>query len=224
MGDSTSDSGLSTSRLILVPAVITLVVTILRLVGELQHWPSPWFKTAAGGGGAIVGIAWLPIIFGPYFALKLTDAGMVSKGAGKTVGLVLLGIVAFVAGGFILGAPMVTFPGHEILGLVFIVAAGLMPLAAWPALTKTLIAYGYAARIPVAILMFFALRGQWGTHYDALPPNYAGPSGLLGMYILIGLVPQLIGWIAYTVLLGGLAGTIATAVARRGKTAPVAAS
>jgi len=224
MGDSTSGSGLSTTRLILVPAVITLAVTILRLVGELQHWPSPWFKTGAGGGGAIVGIAWLPIIFGPYFALKLTDEGMGSKGAGKTVGIVFLGIVAFVAGGFIIGASMVTFPGHEILGLVFIAAAGLIPLPAWPALTKTLIAYGYAARIPVAIVMFFALRGQWGTHYDALPPNYTGPSGFLGMYVLIGLVPQLIGWIAYTMLLGGLAGAIATAVSRRGSAAQQATS
>lgn len=224
MGDSTSGSGLSTTRLILVPAVITLAVTFLRLVGELQHWPSPWFKTEAGGGLAIVGIAWLPFIFGPYFALKLRDAGMVSKGAGKTVGIIVLGIVILVAGGFLLGAPMVKFPGHEILGLVLIAVAGLMPLAAWPALTKTLIAYGYAARIPVAIVMFFALRGQWGTHYDALPPNYNGPAGFLALYVTIGLVPQLLIWIAYTVLLGGLAGAIATAVARRGSAAQQATS
>lgn len=224
MGDSTSGSGLTTTRLILIPAVITLVVTVLRLVGELQHWPSPWFKSGAGGGGAIVGIAWLPIIFGPYFALKLHDAGSSSKGTGKTVGMILLGIVLFVAGGFLLGAPMVTFPGHEILGLLVVVAAGLMPIMAWPALTKTLIAYGYAARIPVAIVMYLALRGQWGTHYDALPPNYNGPTSFLGMYVLIALLPQLIGWIAYTVLVGGLAGAIATAVVRRGKAAPVAAS
>ena len=55
--------------------MITLVVTILRLYGELQGWPKPWFSAAPGGGGAVVGISWLPIIFGPYFALKLAGAG-----------------------------------------------------------------------------------------------------------------------------------------------------
>jgi hypothetical protein len=37
-------------QLILVPSIITLAITILRLVGELQHWPAPWFSTTAGGG------------------------------------------------------------------------------------------------------------------------------------------------------------------------------
>jgi hypothetical protein len=31
----------STTALITIPAVITLAITILRLVGELQHWPRP---------------------------------------------------------------------------------------------------------------------------------------------------------------------------------------
>jgi len=38
-------------RLITVPALVTLGITILRLVGELEHWPTPWFNTAPGGGG-----------------------------------------------------------------------------------------------------------------------------------------------------------------------------
>ena len=40
--------------LIVIPALITLAVTLLRLVGDLEHWPSPWFSNAAGGGGASV--------------------------------------------------------------------------------------------------------------------------------------------------------------------------
>ena len=62
-------------QLILVPSLITLAITVLRLEGELHHWGSPWFNNSAGGGGAIVGISWLPIIFGPYFALKLASSG-----------------------------------------------------------------------------------------------------------------------------------------------------
>ena len=224
MSDSTADSGLSVSRLILVPAIISLAVTILRLVGELQHWPSALFNHDAGGGGAIVGIAWLPLVFGPYFALKLTDAGMAAKGIGKTFGMVILGIVVLVAGFFVLSAPMITFPGHEILGILLLGAAGVLPFVGWPALTKTLIAYGYSARIPVAIIMYFAMQGHWGTHYDAPPPNYAGPTAFVGMYVYLALVPQLIVWIAYTVLLGALAGTVTVAIARRGKAATAAAS
>jgi hypothetical protein len=47
-------SSVSIRRLIAIPAVITLLITILRLVGELQHWPTPWVSPVAGGGGAII--------------------------------------------------------------------------------------------------------------------------------------------------------------------------
>ena len=43
---------ISITSLITIPALITLGITILRLVGELEHWPKPWFSAAAGGGGA----------------------------------------------------------------------------------------------------------------------------------------------------------------------------
>jgi hypothetical protein len=51
-----STSQISIPKLILVPSVITLAVTLLRLVGELQHWPSALFNRDAGGGGSIIGI------------------------------------------------------------------------------------------------------------------------------------------------------------------------
>ena len=52
-----------------------------------------------------------------------------------------------------------------ILWAVAILSVYLQYLAR-PALCKLLIAYGLGARIPVVIIMFFALRGHWGTHYD----------------------------------------------------------
>src|SRR5215472_9880861 len=70
MSETHSDS-LSTKRLILVPAIVSLAVTLLRLVGELEHWSKTYFNTGVGGGGAIIVITWLAPIFGIYFAIRL---------------------------------------------------------------------------------------------------------------------------------------------------------
>ena len=64
----------ATGKLILVPAVITLAVTLLRLVGELQGW-SPALFSRAAGGGRLVGISWLVPVFGAWFGWKLARAG-----------------------------------------------------------------------------------------------------------------------------------------------------
>src|SRR2546426_440321 len=45
----------SIKKLILVPALITLAVTLLRLTGELMHWSKALFNPAAGGGGGLAG-------------------------------------------------------------------------------------------------------------------------------------------------------------------------
>src|SRR5579863_8482032 len=90
---------ISILSLIAIPALITLGITILRLEGELQHWGKPWFNSAAGGGAALVGISWLPIIFGPYFALKLAGAGEGPSKMGRAAGFMILGVVIFVLGG-----------------------------------------------------------------------------------------------------------------------------
>ena len=47
-----NDASVRPGQLILVPAVITLAVTLLRLVGELQDWSPALFSKAPGGGGA----------------------------------------------------------------------------------------------------------------------------------------------------------------------------
>ena len=92
-----ASSELNIRQLILVPALITLGVTLLRLVGELNNWSPVLFSREAGGGGAIVGISWLPIIFGVYFALKLVKMGHGPKSGWKAAGFSLLAILAIVA-------------------------------------------------------------------------------------------------------------------------------
>jgi hypothetical protein len=70
----TKEKTLSLGRLIFVPALITLAITLLRLVAEFLSLPSWLASKEAGGVGALIGITWLAPIFGIYFALKLAGA------------------------------------------------------------------------------------------------------------------------------------------------------
>jgi hypothetical protein len=214
-------------KLILVPAVITLAVTLLRLVGELQGWSPALFNREAGGGGALVGIVWLIPVFGAWFGWKLTRAGSGPRSLGRAFGLTLAAL-AVVPLTLFLAPKAGIVPEHmwrpnvpltESLTILSVwvvaffvgVAIGIL---AWPALGRILLAYGLAARIPVALLMLVAMLGNWGTHYDARP-SYPPPMSTLAWWVTLGLVPQLLGWIWYTIVFGALFGIVAAAIARR---------
>jgi hypothetical protein len=198
-------------ELILAPALITLGVTALRLTGELMHWSPRWFSREAGGAFAIVGIVWLVPVFGIYFALSLARMGF---GPASRVRAVALSVAS------LLVLPAVTaairFLDLAVVGriMAFNVAA-LLGLAiaylAWPALGATLVGYGLAARIPVALVMLVAMNQDWGTHYELGPPGLP-EMGLLTKWVVIGLVPQLAFWLGFTVVIGGICGSIAAAL------------
>jgi hypothetical protein len=206
-------------RLILVPAIITLAVTLLRLAGELQNWSSALFNREAGGGMAIVGIVWLVPLFGIYFALRLAREG---AGPGKllrAVVLVLLALVLMPLAGAGAGAAGLDSTGIPML-VIFAVAsvvAIVVAFVAWPELGRVLVAYGLAARIPVALVMLVAILGNWGTHYDVPPtPDFPQMAPLV-KWFWIGFLPQMTVWIAFTVVIGMLFGLIAVAIVHRGR-------
>jgi hypothetical protein len=215
MADASSASQTSIGKLILVPAIITLGITILRLVGELQGWTPILFGRAAGGGGAILGISWLPLILGPYFAVKLANQGRGPVGLGRAIGMAAAGLVVFFLASYLAFGTTIAIPVRMTAGFALMIVAGMIPVMGWPALGKTLVAYAYAARIPVLIIMYFAFRGSWRTHYDALPPEYTGPTDLMTKFIFLGAMPQLVFWVVYTIIIGALLGTIVTAVTHR---------
>ena len=107
-----------------------------------------------------------------------------------------------------------------VLALLLLVATVIVTVMGWGKLGIALLAYAFGSRIPVAIVMFYAMRGNWGTHYDALPGNYAGPTSFMGRYVAEGLIPQIFAWIPYTMIMGSLAAGVYLAVARRGKIVP----
>ncbi len=209
----------SIRKLVLWPAIVTLAVTLLRLTGELLHWSPTLFNAEAGGGGALVGISWLPPVFGILFAIQLAREGHGPRSGGRAIGMALLGVVALVA--LVAGASALglvqqgsfSVPGLIVITVAIVIGAAIA-WSGWPALGRTLLAYGAAARVPVTILMLIAMLGNWGTHYDVPPPGFP-EMGVLSKWLLIGLLPQLLLWIPFTVLAGALFGSIAGALATR---------
>lgn len=203
-------------RLVAIPALVTLAVTLLRLTGELLGWAPALFSKAPGGGGSLVGIAWLVPVFGAWFGWKLARAAEIpGRPARGFLLLVLAAIVMPLAGVLAskLGVPPTSLATLAIFVTVS-VAALLVGYAAWPALGRVLLAYGLAARIPVVLVMLAAILGDWGTHYDVMPPGTPEMSGLWKWFV-IGVLPQLTIWLWFTSVLGGLTGLAAGAVVGR---------
>lgn len=203
-------------NLVLVPALITLAFTLLRLTGELLGWAPGLFSREAGGGGALVGIVWLVPLFGAWFARRLagrpdcpTGGTLLLRGALALVG-VLAGVFVVVS----LLHPGVM--GRFVAFMLLSAAGGLLAYRAWPALGRVLLAYGLAARVPVIIVMLAAILGDWGTHYDVPPPDFPA-MGPLPKWFWIGLLPQLLFWVPFTVIAGVLAAGVALLVGGRTK-------
>ncbi len=222
-----TSSKVSIGSLVLIPALITLAITILRLVGELEGWSRLFFSRAPGGGMAIVGISWLPIIFGPYFAWKLATANEGPSSNGKAIGMCVVGFVVFFLGAVAFG---IGFNKHItallLLGLVLELASAFIPRLGWRALGNALLVYAFAARIPVVVVMFIAMSadgGQgWGTHYDVTTPGFVVTS-FAQKFIDLAVLPQMSLWIGWTVIVGGLLGSIyAAAFVRRTASQPAA--
>ena len=100
-------------RMIRVPALISLAVTLLRLTGELKHWSARWFSPETGGtvpSGVswVVGITWLAAPFGVYFAVRLIRAGQGPRSLGRIALFGVLGLVIIFCSRFL----FVIFPGH----------------------------------------------------------------------------------------------------------------
>jgi hypothetical protein len=215
-------NSLSTRRLVLVPALITLAVTLLRLTGELLHWSPKLFNREAGGGGALVGIAWLVPVFGVYFAVKLVRSGELPTSAWAAIGWAVLGFALLPLVGFVGNAAGLPQQSFVLFGLfvVFSIVGAFVAYRGWPALGRTLLAYGLAARIPVVVVMLFAMIGNWGTHYDVAPPGFPA-MGAFAKWLTIGVLPQLSVWIWFTMAAGAIVGAITAAVMRA--TRPTAA-
>ena len=195
---------------------VTLVVTFVRLGGELLEW-SPWlFGRVAGGGLALVGIAWLVPILGFSFGYRLARAGVRPSSLVRAVGwpigaLVSVPVLVWLGSRL---ASTETSQDHFVLWAVVSGLAAACALVAWPALGRVLLVYALAARLPVVVIMWFAIQGDWGTHYDAPPPGFPAVPPM-ARWLWTGVLPQMTIWIAWTVVVGMLFGAFGWVVAER---------
>ena len=211
------NKSISVVQLIFVPFLISLLVTLFRLAGEISHWSETWFYRPSGGivptkTNWVVGITWLAIPFGAYFAYRISKSEVVETNAYKAIGLAVLGLIFFYKGVDLVFRLPIGFP--KILLLVWsvaVLAAGIQ-LFGWRTLTKTLLVYGLASRAVVALIMLLAMRGNWGTHYDYIdmPPELK--VNFWSEYFWLAFFPQLIFWVGFTIVAGSLSGAITLAI------------
>ncbi len=201
-------------RLLLWPAVLTLVVTLVRLLGEYLRWSPQYWSRLPGGGLSPLGITWLVPVFGFYFGWKLHRLGarpwsITQAALQPPAALLLAGGAALLLERLRAAGDMSRLGWSQalILWAAVSLVALVIALSAWPALGFRLFLYGLLARIPVVAVMGVAMAYRWGTHYDALPPKQPHLA-LLPRWIWLGVVPQLTIWIAFTVCVGGLFGVL----------------
>jgi hypothetical protein len=198
-------------RLVLVPALITLVITVLRLVGQILGWnPTVFGRPEAGGSGALLGISWLIFLFGLWFGFRLQrgGAGPRSKGRALVVSLLAVGVLVGGMQGLqaleLVSIPDAEHPGEPrgmawLIGLL--VVAALVSALAWGRAALTLFVYGLLARIPVAIVTVIAFgQPSWNTHYTQIPKFFTNIADAdRAMFLLM---PQATFWPALTVVMG----------------------
>lgn len=213
----------SLRQLVLVPALITLAVTLLRLAGELLRWSPALFSREPGGGASLVGIVWLIFVFGIYFALRLARAGETPAGLGPAFGWPAL---AFALNSALLVAAVTLMPARPVAQLAVFGAGSWVAIfvarRGWPEMWRVLLAYGFLARIPVLVVMFLAIFIGWDTHYAKPGPDFPA-MGPWGLFFWTALLPQMSIWIYMTVVLGMLTAA-ATVSIRRLMRRPAAAA
>jgi hypothetical protein len=174
-------------------------VTLLRLTGELMAWPYPLVNSAPCGK-AILGVVWLVPIAGVYFAVKVRALEAPPPLFGRLFLYAAAGLAMKLA-----GTALMEMHGRyapRLLGNFALTMAGVVLSAlAWPRLFQLLLAYGYASRLPVAVVTFLAMRGHWGTHYDALDPGFPAIR-FWPTFLRVSFVPNIFFMEAYTVIVG----------------------
>ena len=201
--------------LLLVAAILTLVVTVVRLIGELNSWDARWFATGPGGDQSPFGIIWLVPVFGFMFGRRLAHGGRPPFVASFFVPA--FGLVALLGAGAYL---LKTFEGAELrTWMGYFVYAGpilaLLALFAWPRAFLVNLGYALLARIPVVVIQYLDIKNGWQTHYGKVHPK-AGLDVTADDRLMMLTLAQGTIWVPFTLLLGGASAALGAATVRKG--------
>jgi hypothetical protein len=202
------------TRLVAVPALLALAVTLLRLTGELRGFSPTLFGREAGGLGALVGIVWLAPLVGIYLAHAVAREEPRAVEPRRLLAHAAGGVLMFAAFGLAVSLLWPPYKVQVVAGAATAAVIVALQIRGWPAFGRALLLYALASRLPVSVVMFFAIRGSWGTHYDAFPPGFP-LTDPLAKWIWGGVVVQLTVWVGITVLLGAITGSVTVALACR---------
>lgn len=187
--------------ILLFAAVVTFLVTVLRVVGESQGWDSAWFNPAAGSAFNPLGIVWLVPLFGFIFGRRLAQTGSVPTFITGFF-VPMFGFFSIIGMAMFLGS---SFEGEEMKdAATYLFGAAsllsLLALFAWPRAFFTLLLYGISARLPVMLVQYLDIQNGWQTHYGRTAPQM----GHMGADERVWMLTQWQAgfWLPFTITLG----------------------
>lgn len=208
----------STFRLVLWPSIVTLLISIARLVGEREGW----MPTASGGSFAWLGISWFGFAMGVWFGWRLRRGGDGPR-IGKAWAWSLLTLLVFVGTAAwqladisrtdSSAAALVPLRAAVLAIVAVAVPLALLQFVIWPRLAWTLLAYAIPARITVFFIAWYAKSQEWDSHYTKF-----GPAGILRDLpgtLESAAISQLGFWVPLTMVIGTVLGCITFGRARQ---------
>ena len=198
-------------RLLFWPSLVTALISVLRLVAEVNGW----LTNVSGGRLLPLGITWCIFVFGAWFGRALATAGNRPQVRLAFVWalLALLLVMTTVAQEF---GPLVggdqsdeTFTAVRTAVLT---GAGVATISAvamffvWSRLAWLMLLYALPARALVIALTWLAKTQEWDTHYTKF-----GPPGIerdLPTTMVSACIAQFGFWVPLTIVGGTLAGTL----------------
>lgn len=198
-------------RLLLLPSVLTLLVSIARLVSEVQGLGT----TQSGGAGFWLGISWLAPVFGGWFGWRLARGGSAPtlSRAWLWALVALLAIVGTAVWQFSqidrtdrTDAAMAPLRSVVLTIVAVAIPMALLQFAVWRRLATALLLYGLIARATVVALTWLAKSQGWDTHYQKF-----GPGGIevdMERTLVSATIAQLGFWVPFTIVTGTLVGCL----------------
>jgi hypothetical protein len=197
-----------------IASLVTLVVTVVCVIGELQGWAAGWFQAVSRSPWNPFGIAALVPLFGFLFGRRLALCG--SRPQFVAAFFVPMFAVVLLAG--VGGYMRKELEGETLRSAIGYLAYGgpalvLLALFAWPRAFLVNLAYAVLARAPVVIVQYLDVQNGWQTQYGKAHPKLPPMTADERFWFLATMQGTV--WVPFTILLGGGCAALGAATVRR---------